>query len=48
MANLRYVFRYFRVVPPNPALLTGAFAVITVVGMLSFALTADDGAAPAH
>jgi hypothetical protein len=47
MANLRYVFRYFRVVPPNPALLTGAFAVITVVGMLSFALTADDGAAAA-
>jgi hypothetical protein len=47
VANVLYVFRYFRVVPPIPALMTGAFAVITVVGMLSVALTADGGAAAA-
>lgn len=32
MGDVLYVFRYFRVVPPIPALMTGAFAVVTAVG----------------
>jgi hypothetical protein len=47
VANLLYVFRYFQVVPPIPALMTGAFAVITVVGMLSIALSVNGGATAA-
>jgi hypothetical protein len=35
MTNLLYVFRYFRVVPPIPVLMTSSFVVITLVGALS-------------
>ena len=35
MTNVLYVFQYFRVVPPIPRLMTGAFVAITFVGVLS-------------
>ena len=38
MANLLYVFRYFRAVPPIPALMLSAFAVITLIGALAIVL----------
>lgn len=47
MANLLYVLRYFRVVPPIPMLLTSSFAVVTLVGVLSIAFGGDGGASTA-
>jgi hypothetical protein len=45
MANLLYLFRYFRVVPPIPALMTSSFMVITLVGVLSIAFRGEGHAA---
>ncbi len=41
MGNVLYVFRYFRVVPPIPALMSGSFVVITLVGALSIVVTGE-------
>ena len=43
MGNLLYVFRYFRVVPPIPALMSGSFVVITLVGAVAIAVTGEGG-----
>ena len=47
MANLLYVFRYFRAVPPIPALMTGSFMVISLVGALSIGVRSEGHAAAA-
>jgi hypothetical protein len=47
MGNILYVFRYFRVVPPIPALMTSSFVVITLVGAFSIAFNGHGGAAAA-
>ena len=39
MTNVLYVFRYFRVVPPIPGLMTGAFVAITLVGAIATVVT---------
>lgn len=47
MANILYVFRYFRVVPPIPVLMTSSFVVITLVGACSIAFSGEGQAAAA-
>lgn len=41
MSNIVYVIRFFRVVPPNPPLMTGCLLAITVVAAFVTTLTDD-------
>src|SRR5205085_8793178 len=41
VANVVYVFRYFRVVPPIPTLLTACFGGVTTIGAIAIVATGD-------